>query len=74
MLLTGDYPDAADAARGALADAGATVAATVTLLDKQTLSASRQTSLPPLAALLVQGTAGRAANQQTPQTRWRTRA
>ena len=34
ILLTGDYPDAAEAARGALADAGATVAATVTLLDK----------------------------------------
>ena len=67
VILTGDYPDAVEAARGALADAGATVASTVTLTNKEALAASDENGpspLPSLAALLAQGTAGQSVNQQ----------
>jgi hypothetical protein len=65
ILLTGDYPDAAQSAANALTDAGASIAATVTFTDTwSTLSAPASgQALHSLALLLTQGTANSAQNQ-----------
>ncbi len=66
LLVTGDYPDAAASASAALTDAGATVAATVTLSESWASLNDQDsaTDLHLLALLLAQGTASNPQNRQ----------
>ena len=66
LLVTGDYPDAASSASAALTDAGATVAATVTLTGGWASLDDRDDAadLHALAALLTQGTAAQPQDRQ----------
>lgn len=70
VVLTGDYPDAAQSASDALSAAGATVSARVTLTGgwASVDPVTQASDLHSLALLLTQGTATAASNRQTRDT------